>query len=182
MAQWEFIEDSVMTLSIQGAFQRANVYAPAASSDAIRKAVNTKLRCLLRDLASQYVNPVTEQQHKINIQGISDDLTREFKGCSVLHGNRFRIGIAQKALNLYLKYLWGWGKIARRTHCPFDFRIINKLPLEAQQKNALQWTKLDSMDDYQALVNAGLSKIKMTGCPSLAEWELEEWKSDSMLN
>ena len=38
------------------------------------------------------------------------------------------------------------------------------------------WTKLDSLEDYQALVDAGL---KTTGHSSLAEWKLDEWKPDS---
>jgi len=98
---------------------------------------------------------------------------------NLLYGNRFRIGIAQKAFNLYLKYSWCLGKAACPQHCPFDSGIIKKLPLTEQQKSDLQWTNLDCLDDYQAPVDAGRMKVKTTEHSSLSDWELEEWKSDS---
>lgn len=43
--------------------------------------------------------------------------------------NVFRIGSAQKALNLYRKYLWCLGYIPFPPHCPFDATIIDQLPV-----------------------------------------------------
>jgi hypothetical protein len=85
-------------------------------------------------------------------------------------GQRFRIGSAQKALNLYLKYLWCLGLIARPPHCPFDYRILAKLPT-----CNVKWTQLDSIVKYKEIVGEAeqLAKGKRL---SLADWELEEWQ------
>ena len=177
LLKWEFIESELMTASINAAFQRADVYAdPKATTDPRRQTLRDKLASLLRNLGSQYSSTLSGPQHKINIAKIADDLTEAFKDTDLLRGKRFRIGTAQKALNLYLKYLWCLGKIPTPPHCPFDDRIIRKLPLSDQEKKDLQWTALDSLDGYQKLVDAGLAKIKETSHASLSEWELEAWK------
>jgi len=176
LLKWEFIESELMTASINAAFQRADVYAdPKATTDPRRPVLREKLASLLRNLARQHSTAVSSKQHKLNIAAIADDLTRAFNGSGLLRADRFRIGIAQKALNLYLKYLWCLDKITTPPHCPFDDGIIEKLPLSEQQKKDLQWTALDSLDGYQTLVDAGLEKIKVTKHASLSEWELEAW-------
>jgi len=177
MTKLEFLEDQLLANSIHAALQRANVYAdPKAYTDQNRTTLRGKLAELLRDLAKQYRTAVTEDKHKENVGKIADDLTTAFGDKNLLRHDRFRIGIAQKALNLYLKYLWCLNKIGTPPHCPFDFRIIAKLPLTDQQRKCLQWTELDSLKDYQTLVDAGMKKIKETVHTSLAEWELTEWK------
>jgi hypothetical protein len=176
MTKWEFIESELVTASINAAFQRGNVYSDSkAYSDPRREILRKRLSSLLRDLGTQYSETVSSVRHKQNIAKIADDLTTAFKDGGLLRGNRFRVGIAQKALNLYLKYLWCLGKIATPPHCPFDDRIIGKLPLSEKQKRDLAWTALDSLDGYQVLIDAGLKKIKTTGHASLSDWELEEW-------
>jgi hypothetical protein len=119
MTKWEFVQREVIALSIQGAFQRAKVYVSKTPDDSMRKALRGPLASLLRE----YANPVSEQQHKINIKKIADDLTAEYRDKNLLRGNRFRIGIAQKALNLYLKYLWCLGKAALPP--PLSLRLWN---------------------------------------------------------
>ena len=176
MTKWEFIESELITASINAAFQRAGVYAdPQAYTDPRRQTLRDKLASLLRDLAAQYTSTVSSEQHKINVAKIATALTEAFKDTDLLRGKRFRIGIAQKAFNLYLKYLWCLDKITTPPHCPFDDGIIEKLPLSEQQKKDLQWTALDSLDGYQTLVDAGLEKIKVTKHASLSDWELETW-------
>ncbi|MGA3199672.1 MAG: hypothetical protein ABSD89_09735 [Halobacteriota archaeon] len=174
--KWEFIESELMTASINAAFQRADVYAdPKATTDHRRPVLREQLASSLRNLARQYSTAVSSKQHKLNIAAIADDLTRAFNGSGLLRADRFRIGIAQKALNLYLKYLWCLDKIMTPPHCPFDDGIIDELPLSEQQKKDLKWTALDSLDGYQTLVDAGLEKIKGTKHASLSDWELETW-------
>jgi hypothetical protein len=175
MRKWEFIQREVIALSIQGAFQRAGVYSPEASNNKRSTELGLRLASLLREFGDQYSRSVTGEQHKANIEKIADDLTEEIKGKGILYADRFRIGIAQKALNLYLKYLWCLGEAECPPHCPFDSRIIAKLPLTPQERKDLAWTKLDSITGYQTLVDAAV-RCKPADCPSLSEWELELWK------
>ena len=184
MTKLKFIEDEFISSAICGAFQRAKVYADAKSdNDPNRKKLQTRLAALLRDLKAQYKNTVvSDQEHIENIERIADVLTEEFEKCGILNKNRFRIGIAQKVLNLYLKYLWCAGEIKTPPHCPFDYGIIARLPLSDKQKQDLQWTKLDKIEDYQALVDAARTKIATTQHASLSDWELGEWNKSRNLN
>jgi hypothetical protein len=178
MKKWQFIEDELVASSIRGALQRAKVYAHSTDSpERDRKRLRQSLAILLRDLARRYSTRVTPEAHGRNIQRIADFLTAEFRNKNVLRGDKFRIGVAQKALNLYLKYLWCLGKAETPPHCPFDSRIIAKLPLTEQQRKNLRWTELNSTSDYQTLVAAGLQKIGTTGHSSLSEWELEAFNA-----
>src|SRR5208282_1517190 len=88
---------------------------------------------------------------------------------------QFPIGRAQKALNLFLKYLWCIGEICEPPHCPFDSVIIAKLP----KGTCPSWTKLDRIGDYRNLVEAAKKFVAETKDPaddsSLATWELRKY-------
>ena len=103
-----------------------------------------------------------------NIQQLADRLTHRCE--SLLRGRRFRIGIAQKALDLYLKYRWCIGLSAEPPlHCPFDALMLKQVP----RWRTKSWTKLDSIDDYRDLVTAAREAAEAQGYSSLAVWELD---------
>jgi hypothetical protein len=153
--------------TLMAATQRAKVYAPGTPTKE-RKAFQDTLRSLLEQIAQTYGEKVSEKTHIQNILELSRSLTSGH--AHVLRGRRFRIGPAQKALNLYLKYLWCLGEIAPPPHCPFDSQIIAKLPTYTGPS----WTELDSEEEYRSLVKAAKAKAQGT---SLAVWELTSYKS-----
>lgn len=118
----------------------------------------------LKALVEHYRNGLSEEQHLANIEGLANELSSAHAGA--LTGGRFRIGTAQKALNLYLKYLWCVGWVAEPPHCPFDAIILAYVP----ECRDMRWTKLDSMEDYKRIVH--FSKM-VAADRSLSEWELE---------
>lgn len=188
MTKWEFIEGQLIASSIQGALGRGCVYVPVAPEDRLqaqsdprRRALRDQIGVRLRALRAQYESQVSNEEHQANIFKLSEDLTLEFGGTGLLRENRFRIGTAQKLLNLYLKYMWCLERVATPPHCPFDSQIIARLHLTERRKQELQWTKVDSLSDYQSLVDAANMLIEGTHYASLAEWELDVWGSDSML-
>jgi len=68
-----------------------------------------------------YRLPVDEPIHLENIVKVRDH-AMQCAGDSTLE-NPYNIGIAQKLLNLQLKYMWCAGYIEKPPHCPVD-RII----------------------------------------------------------
>jgi hypothetical protein len=93
---------------------------------------------------------------------------------NALNGSRFRIGSAQKALNLYLKMLWCFDRIPAPPHCPFDRIVLSHVP----DCERIKWTELDSPSEYRRIVSCARS----VAGGSLAEWELRsytEWLSAS---
>ena len=156
-------------MSVRDALRRSRTYSESASEkrkDQFRDALRGKLD----EIASEYASPVEEKKHITNIVNLADNLTPRFSDC--LREGRFRIGIAQKALNLYLKYLWCIGLISLPPHCPFDSIVISHIP----ECSNLNWTSIDNIADYQRLVTAA---HKIAESKTLSEWELETWGKPS---
>jgi hypothetical protein len=170
--QKAFLRNEFLTMSLFGALGRSNTYLvvpehlKSAAKD-VRAKLRPALRKKLADIATGYSHPVDDAAHLANIREIADMLTLQFSSC--LRAGRFRIGIAQKCLNLYLKYLWCVGEIPAPPHCPFDSVVIAQLP-KAQRLN---WTSIDTMEEYMVLVVAARA---VAGKVRLAEWELKVWR------
>lgn len=170
--QRQFLHNELFRLTLEGAMQRSKVYAgnEQVIPELARKQFQRTLRNKLESLSALYAVSQTDDAHIQNIQELADCISRAHS--NILSGGRFRIGCAQKALNLFLKYLWCLGEIPTPPHCPFDGIIIGKLRLE----QPINWTTLDSLTGYQTLVDAARSKA---GLRSLAEWELNVFKQPS---
>jgi hypothetical protein len=165
--QVDFLRREFFSMSLQAATQHVKVYATEAT-EADRQEVRDHLREHLERLETQYRAPVTEVAHVENIERICRSLSRRHAG--LLHENRFPFATAQKALNLYLKYLWCLGLIDRPPHCPVDAIVLKA----AKAKITKAWTKIESKAQYlQAIAEL---KTGANGLP-LAEWELHVYNA-----
>jgi hypothetical protein len=165
-AKWEFVHSQVLASSVMASLQRANVYAPDVTDDQ-REQLRRELTAALREIGSRYSETVAGSQHEKHILEL---VRRVSQQCAPALANRhLRLGIAAKALNLYLKYLWCLGRIPTPPHCPFDRRVIARLPPHAQ----VSWTQLDDLSSYQALVSSAAVCARGEG---LAEWELRVYQ------
>ena len=159
----KFLDAEFFQLTLSAVTRRGSVYQPNLS-EAQRRPVHSTLQNLLHALSRQYTNvSVSEGQHNANIEKIAETLTQLH--APLLRGDRFRIGSAQKALNLHLKYLWCLQAIPRPPHCPFDAYVLRAIP-EWRERT---WTTIDSIDQYIELV---ASARTVAGEQPLAEWEL----------
>ncbi len=171
-AQWKFVHSEILTMSVMAAFAHVGVYA-SGTPDAERRSLQETLKRELRRLSDQYQNAVSDDQHSENIQNLATTITNEHR--KFLKGGAFRFGPAQKALNLYLKYLWCFDHIAEPPHCPLDARILAKAP----ELSEVLWTRLNSADEYIKCIHA-LRKI--AGAESLAQWECEQFEQGRKSN
>ncbi|KKL20494.1 hypothetical protein LCGC14_2454880, partial [marine sediment metagenome] len=115
---------------------------------------------------------ITEDLVIERINNLSETMTDEFRG--ILHNERFRIGVSQKLINLFLKYLWVLNLINEPPYCPFDSIVKRNLT----NNNLVDWTKLDNTEDYMKFVDAA----KEVAAPlSIAVWELETWNRNVIL-
>ncbi len=164
----EFIHDMILANCISATVSRGRRLYSAEAGDAMKARFRNKLNEKLKDLGKSYKNGlVSGEQHVANINKLSAQLSTSFE--SVFDDAGFPIGRAQKALNLYLKYLWCRKEIKEPPHCPFDRRVIERLPPEAR----INWTEITRIDQYNRLVAAA----KELAAPlSLARWELSTWQ------
>lgn len=152
----QFILDQVWMMTIQASFQRAKVYKGHANKEA-RK---LELRRQIEELAKQYNNAVSQEDHIANIKSIC---------CKDELGLNINLGVAQKLLNLYLKYLWTLGYIkASPPHFPVDRMIQEAL----KYKKLFNWTELEEIDPYLDFIEFSRSEMEKRKIGSLAELEL----------
>jgi len=167
--KWRFTHDQVIASAIAASLQRANVYSKRALPDD-RDKLHAELSLALQRLFPIYRNPVDERVHVGYIEHLATSISEQHR--SALIDGQFRIGSAQKALNLYLKYLWCLRRIPMPPHCPFDSRIIARIP----GCEKVLWTKLKTVPEYMSLVAGAKRKA---GATPLAEWELDEYNKAS---
>jgi hypothetical protein len=165
----QFLNYEFATLSLVAGLATRNPRAPVYRKDASeedKQRTKDWLRRELKTLAEQYhVSDVEESKHIENIVKFAEAATRSLGGR--LFDGRLRFGVAQKVVNLYLKYLWVTDYVAEPPHCPIDGRIALKAKL------AYQWTTSDSRAEYEEAV-AGL---RAGSCKeSIAGWELREFE------
>lgn len=144
----------------------AKVYT-ADATDADREQIKRILRDALLALGEQYsAGTVSEAAHVGHIRhfpaGLPAGQARK------LVGGRLRFGVAQKVVNLYLKYMWVADFIGKPPHCPIDGLIAQK----AASIN-YRWTTSDSEADYLQAVAALRAKA---GRQDLADWELAQFE------
>jgi len=164
--QRAFIEAELFQLTLAAVTQRAKVYRSKLTEEK-RKPVHVTLRKKLFGLTSRYNVSVSDASHIATIRSLSKSIS--VKHADVLNGG-FRIGCAQKALNLHLKYRWCLGEIPEPPHCPFDSRVLRWIPGWKSKR----WTAMNSIDEYVRL--AAAARI-VAGAQSLAMWELAVYNS-----
>ena len=157
-----FLSDVAFGIALAGTAQRGNLYGRESTTDE-RNRFRLALRQALENFTDQYRSPVTHDRHIANIDDLSRTLSKRHP--AALNGQRFRIGSAQKALNLYLKMLWCFDRIPTPPHCPFDRIVLSHVP----GCERVNWTQLDSLPEYERIARCARSAANGV---SLAEWEL----------
>jgi hypothetical protein len=122
---------------------------------------------LISYLSSQVIpmygkDGIKEDQHYKHI----DDLVNYANnvGERVLGQLGYKYGVAQKLLNLVLKYHWCLGTITEPPHCPVDRIVIDKT-----KYRGMSWTQIVQRSEYQTIIE---DIKRLAGTRSVAMWEL----------
>lgn len=162
--KWKFIKLACAAAAIAAALQRSGTYRDG-TSDKKKAEIRESLREYLFILHRAYKESVSEEQHIENIVGLANEMTGKYR--EFLSKDGFKIGVAQKVINLYLKYLWCLGVIREPPHCPLDRSIISHL----KKNNYVNWTELLCIKEYEALMSE-IDEVARKEGKSIAEWEL----------
>ena len=166
--KFEFLNKEIWILSFGGAFQRANVYKKNIDEN-LRKEFRKSIQFKIEEYVEKYYvhHSPTSDKHCNNLIEIKKWVDGNFS--QILSKNEIKLGVVQKLLNLYLKYLWCLGKVSKPPHCPIDRIIISKLNIE----NPPNWTTLNDIRDYMNIVE----KITQNANGiDIADWELKAFE------
>ncbi|MBN1997123.1 hypothetical protein JW935_06195 [candidate division KSB1 bacterium] len=162
--QENFIAQIILSNTQGSSFQRAYVYKEDIDKQEFVKAFRNKLE----SLKETYRKEVSEEDHIKNIEKFREELSQKFP--DILKGGKMRFGIAQKAVNLYLKFLWCLEYINKPPHCPIDRTVLTKVGYD------IKWTELDDMKKYKEIIKSIKVKAEEKN-QSIAEWELDLWQN-----
>jgi hypothetical protein len=167
----EFIAGELWTMAWAASVQRAKVYRPGIKPDgkdvkAFRRNVASYVG---GELLPMYKMRCKEEQHYRNIDGLIAHASKV--GTAVLPPHAYKFGVAQKLLNLCLKYHWCLGLTEEPPHCPVDRIVIEK----TSYRGKLNWTDIRSREKYAAVIGeiAGLANAEGV---SIAKWELRHYR------
>jgi len=182
----EFLNNEIWILTFGGAFQRANIYKENYSEK-----IRTNFRKALRKEVEQivdkhYFKQVEQEQHIENIYALVKHSQNLY-----IEGNCITVnfGVAQKLLNLYLKYLWCLKEIPEPPHFPVD-RIIQEKIIRILRENKLEslklfaWTQFEDDKHYKEVIKKAkliTDNVKDYKNLSLAELELKIFDRSNLI-
>lgn len=161
-----FLDAQIFCMSLMATVQRNRYVYRRGASDWSKRMFRAELRYELERIVKQYNESTTETQHMQNIVSLAERISASSR--DALQKEGFRIGAAQKILNLYLKYMWCLGQLPLvPPHCPFDALVLKGIGCGNES-----WTEATQIEQYVEWVQK--AEVKANGL-SLAEWELREY-------
>jgi len=119
------------------------------------------------NLIPQYKEKISEMRHLENIRNLIEYANKVDTG--VLGENGYKYGVAQKLLNLALKYYWCLGEIEEPPHCPVDKIIIDQTRYRGRN-----WTQIVEEKEYSEIISAIKALAEQDSC-SISQWELNKY-------
>lgn len=162
-ASRQFLSNEFWILSWGGSVQRALRYRNGAGGTDRSQFRKKIIDYCETELLPEYRSTVTESRHRTNIASLCRYAVAINEQSGVVE--HYNIGIAQKLLNLQLKYLWTSGLIVRPTHCPVDRIVLSKTSL----RGSCNWTEMETLETYDTVI-AAIKEV--AGDQHIADWEL----------
>ncbi|AWV98480.1 hypothetical protein [Arcticibacterium luteifluviistationis] len=161
-----FIRNEVWALTIAGAFQRSNIYKKEAT-ETQREVFKKELRASVDKLVKAYeAKAIKPEIHLQNIESV----VQFFKKYDFINNEYSRFGIAQKVLNLYLKYLWVLNLVKVPPHFPVDRQI--QYLLKIKESDIEPWTTMKESRKYMDIINLAQTKLEPIDNNCIASLEL----------
>jgi hypothetical protein len=167
----QFIINELWILAWAASVQRAKLYkkdVDSASKEA-SKFREDVIGFLIEKIIPQYANGCTEEQHYKNIDDLITHANRVNPG--ILSDLGYKYGVAQKLLNLALKYYWSLELIKEPPHCPVDRIIINK----TKHNGKINWTQITERSQYEKIIKE-INVLAEKKSLSIPMWELESFR------
>lgn len=144
----EFITGELWILAWSASVQRSKLYKDQDQKDSHknkRKFRKDVITFVSESIIPQYQDGTTEEQHYKNIDDLIAYANKIDPGI-LIKSQGYKYGVAQKLLNLALKYYWCLGFIKEPPHCPVDSIVISETKLQ------FNWTEIKKRAEYQKII------------------------------
>jgi hypothetical protein len=163
----DFLVRELWILAWGASVQRAKLYKKDIGSNS--KDINIFRNKIIDYLSSKvipkYKLGITEDQHYKNIENLITFANNINRG--ILTEAGYKYGVAQKLLNLILKYHWCLGLIAEPPHCPVDRIVVEK----TKHRGKINWTHMTEKSEYERVIEEVKRLAENEGL-SIPMWEL----------
>jgi hypothetical protein len=167
-----FINEMVLRNTVNAALQRSRIYAKGTDKKD-RKKFKTAAKKWLKEFGERYHHSNTNPNSWCDeIRSLSEALKQGFG--SYLNDGKIKLGICQKMISLYLKYLWLMS--GDQDKKPFYAVIDRGVIKAASVPKPPDWTHLDNIDEYLRVVRAIDAYAQRTIDDDGASWEANEWQ------
>lgn len=167
--QKQFITSELWILAWAASVQRAKLYKEendkASFLIELNKFRKNIIEFVTANIIPYYFSDCSEEQHYKNIDEIIAYANRINFG--ILGKSGYKYGVAQKLLNLALKYYWCMGLIKEPPHCPIDRIVISK----TKYNGKINWTQITERLEYQKIIE-DIKILAAKNRLSIARWEL----------
>jgi hypothetical protein len=168
----KYLERELWILAWNASVQHAALYKNGAwqnQRDQIDRFRAKVIDHIKSRIIPQYKEAVEELRHCENIRGLIDYANGV--DTAVLGKDGYKYGVAQKLVNLALKYYWCLGLIKEPPHCPVDKIVIDKTVFRGK----VNWTQILTEREYLEIISAIRSLGREENC-SIAQWELNNFE------
>ena len=163
----KFLIKLALSDTLCSSLQRAKIYVDGVTDNQKQQFKET-FKTKLSRIEPAYAKTVDDETHVQKIQSFATSLSQQFQ--DMFRDQHVKIGVAQKGVNLFLKYLWSLDRIPEPPHCPIDAIVLRAIRYDAK------WTQLDSVEIYTNIIDACR---QTAGTQSLSQWELELWNREA---
>lgn len=157
--------------SVNASLQRLTIYKAGVTHDQ-KRAFRETLKGWLKQLALRYYAwEYDEEKYFSEISALRNYLLAQ-------HGDilaKMTIGVCQKSITLWLKYLWLSGDPSKK---PIFATLDRGIMKSAKVPHPPNWSDIDTIDDYRRVVDHIDNHAKEKGFGSGAVWEAETWSDD----
>lgn len=163
----KFIVNEIWILAWNASVQRAKLYKKGLSSEDRKTSEFSAsvIAYIEGDILLNYKRGCSEEQHYKNIESLI--VKANTLGSRILGPDGYKYGVAQKLLNLAVKYMWCLGHIKEPPHCPVDRIIINKTKF----RNKVNWTEIKARKPYEDVIKE-IKDLASAKNLTPAQWEL----------
>ncbi|MCF7837106.1 MAG: hypothetical protein K9N49_00590 [Candidatus Marinimicrobia bacterium] len=166
-----FIENMALRNSVNAALQRGTPVYRRDVDIALRNELKSDLKVWLSALGRRYIHWVYDaDSYYGEIERLRDAINKTHS--QILNPGMITLGVAQKCVSLYLKYLWLMGQPGKMPlFPPIDGKVMRAVGVDAP----VGFKQIETRDQMQEILGRIEARARAEGYRTATLWEADWW-------